>query len=53
MILNDFNQGKYHQTMPIYGMSVDVTYNNEYHFPEEINFQLPTKAMPMGEFGMI
>src|SRR5690606_35432761 len=26
-VLNDVNQGKYHQTIPIYGISVDVTYN--------------------------
>lgn len=47
-VLNDFNQGKYLQTMPIYGISVDVTYNNEYHFPEEIKFSTAYKDDVVG-----
>ncbi|SEI01608.1 hypothetical protein SAMN02927937_02749 [Paenimyroides aquimaris] len=37
-VLNDFNREKDQQDYEIYGITVDVKYNQEYHFPEEINF---------------
>lgn len=37
-VLNDFEYEKEHQDLPIYGISVDVKYNETYHFPEKIEF---------------
>lgn len=42
-VLNDFNQGKNNPQLPIYGITVDVKYHSDYHFPEEIKFSTSYK----------
>lgn len=47
-VLNDFNQEKTQQNLPIYGISVDVTYNGVYNYPEDIKFTTSYKEDIVG-----
>lgn len=47
-ILNDFNEGKQNQQVPIYGITVDVNYNEEYNFPEKVKFSTSYKENIVG-----
>ena len=43
-ILTDFNEVKQQEVLPIYGITVDIKYNEEYHFPEEVDFSTTYKT---------
>ncbi|HUH25302.1 MAG TPA: DUF6174 domain-containing protein [Flavobacterium sp.] len=47
-VINDFNQGKTQQNLPINGISVDVTYNEDYSYPEDIKFTTSYKEAVAG-----
>lgn len=47
-IENDFNEGKSNQQLPIYGISVKIKYNENYHYLEDVTFSTSYKGDVVG-----